>query len=294
MSYKASQHLSLTGIDVSDKTPEQLKSMFKQSLKDGIYGICFSAYEEGQQPGDILSEAQIEKRMQIIHPYIQSVRTFSCIEGNEWIPKVAKKYGLKTVVGAWLGEDVDKNQEEIEALIQLSNDGFVDIAAIGNEVLYREEMNEAQLIDYIHQVKAALPDVPVGYVDAYYKFVDHPKVAESCDVILANCYPYWEGCPLEYSLLYMKEMYRKAEYAGKGKKVIVTETGWPSQGSSLKASHPSEINAMKYFINTQQWSREEDIEIFYFTSFDESWKVGTEGDVGAFWGIWDKDGHLKY
>jgi len=27
---------------------------------------------------------------------------------------------------------------------------------------------------------------------------------------------------------------------------------------------------------------------------DESWKVGAEGDVGAYWGLWDKDGQPKY
>lgn len=294
MSYKATQELSLAGANLADKTPAEIKDLFLQTLENGMHGICFSAYEEGQQPGDILTEDQVEKRMKILAPYTKWVRSFSCIEGNELIPKVAKKYGLKTLVGAWLGKEADKNEEEIAALIQLAKEGLVDIAAVGNEVLYREEMEAEELIHYIQQVKTALPDVPVGYVDAYYKFVNFPQVSDACDVILSNCYPYWEGCPLEYSLLYMKEMYRQAQQAGKGKKVIVTETGWPSQGSSLKGSHPSEINAMKYFINSQKWSQEEDIELFYFTSFDESWKVGSEGDVGAYWGIWDKDEAVKY
>jgi exo-beta-1,3-glucanase (GH17 family) len=26
----------------------------------------------------------------------------------------------------------------------------------------------------------------------------------------------------------------------------------------------------------------------------ESWKVGSEGDVGSYWGIWDKDEQLKF
>ena len=51
---------------------------------------------------------------------------------------------------------------------------------------------------------------------------------------------------------------------------------------------------MRYFINTQQWSKEDNIEVMYFSSFDEAWKVGDEGDVGAYWGIWDKDGNSKF
>ena len=115
-----------------------------------------------------------------------------------------------------------------------------------------------------------------------------------CDVILANCYPYWEGCHIDYSLLYMKEMFYQASAAGAGKRVIITETGWPSQGTGLQAAQPSSENFMRYFINTQKWSSESDIEIFYFSSFDEAWKVGSEGDVGAYWGIWDKDENLKF
>ena len=64
-------------------------------------------------------------------------------------------------------------------------------------------------------------------------------------------------------------------------------------GGNFEGSYPSFENARNYFINTQQWSQADDIEIFYFSSFDESWKVGSEGDVGAYWGLWDKDGNLK-
>jgi glucan 1,3-beta-glucosidase len=53
-------------------------------------------------------------------------------------------------------------------------------------------------------------------------------------------------------------------------------------------------NALKYFSNAQQWAEEEEIEMFYFSSFDESWKVDSEGDVGAFWGLWDKEEKIKF
>jgi exo-beta-1,3-glucanase (GH17 family) len=156
-------------------------------------------------------------------------------------------------------------------------------------------LTEDELLDCIYRVKENLPNIPVGYVDAYYEFVARPKITEACDVILANCYPFWECCHIDYSLMYMKQMFYQALHAGGGlKQVIITETGWPSQGEDYKGALPSMENAMKYFINTQLWSKEEDVDIFYFTSFDESWKVGAEGDVGAFWGIWDKNELLKY
>ena len=294
MSFRKEKQLSLQGIDYTNKSKEDIHALFRKVLENGMHGLCYSAYEEGQQPGSILTKDQIRRRMEIIAPYTKWVRSFSCIEGNELVPQVAQEFGLKTLVGAWLGTDKSLNEQEIEGLIQLAQDGYVDVAAVGNEVLYRNDLSKEELLDYIHRVKKAIPHVEVGYVDAYYEFRDHPDVSAACDVILANCYPFWEGCHLDYSLLYMKQMYQQALDAGRGKKVIITETGWPNYGTSLKAAEPSDINTMKYFINAQKWSEQDDIEIFYFTSFDESWKVGAEGDVGAYWGIWDKNGSLKF
>jgi exo-beta-1,3-glucanase (GH17 family) len=294
MSFKPEKKLALAGIDLNNKTPEQIKELFREVLESGMHGLCYSAYEEGQKPGDILTEDQIRRRMKIIAPYTGWIRSFSCIEGNELVPKVAKDLGMKTMVGAWLGTDKDLNEKEIEGLIALAKAGLVDIAAVGNEVLYRNDLSKEELLEYINRVKKAIPDVQVGYVDAYYEFSVHPDVTAACDVILANCYPFWEGCHIDYSLVYMQQMYQQAVSAANGKKVIISETGWPSQGTNLDGAQPGRENAIKYFLNTQKWSKEAGIEIFYFSSFDESWKVGAEGDVGAYWGLWDKSGNLKF
>lgn len=294
MSYREDKIGSLAGLKLANKTPKGLHNLFKRVLKNGMHGLCFSPYEEGQEPGQQMTEKQIRRRMKIIKPYTKWIRSFSCTDGNEAIPRIAKEYGIKTLVGAWLGDDDDINKKEIAGLIKLAKEGYVDIAAVGNEVMYRKDLTEDELLAFMYEVKEAIPDIPMGYVDAYYEFSDRPKITEACDVILANCYPYWEGCSQEYALVYMRDMYNQAKNAGKGKKVIITETGWPSFGVGLQGAVPSTENAIKYFINSQVWSDNDDIEMFYFSSFDESWKVGAEGDVGAYWGLWDKDEKLKF
>ncbi len=297
MSFRTGKTMSLAGIagaDFVNKTEVEIKQIFETVLGDGMHGLCFSLYEDGQKPGDVITEEQVRRRMEIIKPYTKWVRSFSCTDGNELIPMVAKEYGLKTLVGAWLGDDPEINEREINGLIQLAKEGYVDIAAVGNEVMYRKDLTEDELIEFIKRVKNAIPDTPVGYVDAYYEFSSCPRITELCDVILANCYPFWEGCSFEYSLVYMKNMYYQVLGSAKGKKVIITETGWPSQGKGLQGALPSLENARNYFINTQLWSKSENIDVFYFASFDEAWKVGKEGDVGAYWGIWDKNQNLKF
>lgn len=280
--------------DFSEISTKKLAELWNETLVKGMHGICFSLYEDGQRPGDIITAEQVNRRIQILKPYSNWVRSFSCTEGNENIPRIANENGMKTLVGAWLGNDLELNEKEIENLITLAKEGCVDIAAVGNEVMYRGDLTEEQLLEYINRVKEALPNIPVGYVDAYYEFSHRPNITEACDVILTNCYPYWEGCPIEYSFHHMESMFNSAKDAGKGKRVIITETGWPSEGGSLKGAFASNENAMKYFIETQMWSKQNNIEIFYFSSFDESWKVGPEGAVGAYWGLWDKNEKLKF
>jgi len=294
MSFNADKVLALTGRNFEGLSKEELSALYNEVLESGMHGLCFSPYVEGQQPGDQLTEEQVRRRLEIIRPYTKWVRSFSCTEGNELIPIIAKELGMKTLVGAWLGKDDAINQAEVAGLIKLANEGYVDIAAVGNEVLYRKDLTEDELLGFIEHVKQAIPKVPVGYVDAYYEFELKPRITDACDVILANCYPYWEGCMQEYSLVYIKDMYQRALRAGKGKKVIITETGWPSQGTPLYGAVPSDENFMRYFINMQTWSKVDNIDMHYFSSFDESWKVGAEGDVGAYWGIWTKDEELKY
>ena len=294
MSNHYMRKLSLSGIDLSRHSVDVMRQLVRKILDDKIHGLSFSPYIEGQGPGTILEAPQIQQRLDIIKPHVNWIRSFSCTDGNELIPGIARKNNLKTMVGVWLDDDLEHNEKEMKNAIAIAKAGHASIFAVGNEVLLRDELTEDQLLGYIDRINEVAPDIPVGYVDAYFKFEDHPRVTAACDVILANCYPFWEGCPADFALLYMKDMYRRTKRVAKGKKIIVTETGWPNKGTPTDGAVPSFENAIKYFIDTYRWAEEDDIDIFYFSSFDESWKVDAEGDVGAYWGLWDKDGKPKY
>jgi len=278
----------------TDAERTQLETEFRAVLSHGVHGLCFSPYLEGQAPGAAIGEAQIRERLKVIQPYTGWVRSFSCTDGHEQTPRIAHELGLKTLVGAWLGTDREINEREIQGLIAVASAGHADIVAVGNEVLLREDMSEQELLGCIERVKRELAGVPVGYVDAYYLFEKHPHITAACDVVLTNCYPFWEGCPREQAVAYMQNMVERTRAAAPGKRIIISETGWPDQGSPFHGSVPSREGAMRYFVDTHNWAREDGIETFYFAAFDEAWKVGAEGDVGAYWGLWDKNGQPKF
>jgi exo-beta-1,3-glucanase (GH17 family) len=278
----------------TDAEQRTLHDSFRAVLRRGMHGLCFSPYLEGQAPGSQVAEQQIRERLAIIQPYTRWIRTFSCTDGHEQTPRIAHEMGIKTLVGAWIGTDAEINEREIAGVIAVARAGHADIVAVGNEVLLRGDMGEDELLACIQRVKDALPGVAVGYVDAYYLFELHPKITDVCDVVLTNCYPFWEGCPREGALAYMQSMVRRTRAAAPGKRIVISETGWPDRGSPFHGAVPSVDGAMAYFVDTFEWARQDGIDVFHFAAFDEAWKVGAEGDVGAYWGLWDKDGAPKF
>ena len=281
---------------LAGKSSAEIRALYAEQFQRGLYGICFSAYGEGQRAGDQLQAARVSRRIDLIAPHIRWVRSFACTDGHEVIPRLARARGLKTMVGAWISHDRQRNEREIGALVELAKDGQVDVAVVGNEVLLRGELAETELLDLIARVKASVPDgVRVGCVDAYYQFLERPALTAACDVLLPNCYPFWEAADIDVAAQYLRRMYGLVKAAGgEDKTVVIAETGWPGRGQSVAAAVPTEVNAMRYFIDVQQWARGEGVKLFYFSSFDEPWKLAQEGEAGTQWGLWDKDERPKY
>lgn len=282
-------------LSFTELSTDELLARLRKVLDIGLHGISFSAYEGSQSPAisSQLTEEQVRRRLTAIAPHVRWIRTFSCCDGNEIAPRVAKELGLKTLVGAWIGDDPDKNRAEIEAVIELARAGHADLVAVGNEVLLRGELEPADLVGLMAEVRAALPGIPVGYVDAYFIFVEHPELAAACDFLPLNCYPFWEEIPLDKAVPYAREMVRHVQALAGDRPVLIAETGWPTQGAPQGPAVPSLRNLALYLLNILAWTDAEELPLFWFSAYDEAWKVGKEGDCGAFWGLWDANGGLK-
>ena len=73
------------------------------------------------------------------------------------------------------------------------------------------------------RVRAALPpQVPVGCVDAYVEFLERPALVAACDLLLPNCYPFWEGANIDVAAQYVRRMHGLVKAAGGGAPILPT------------------------------------------------------------------------
>jgi exo-beta-1,3-glucanase (GH17 family) len=267
-----------------------------QSALVKIHGFNFSPYIDGQDPnhGAVVSLAQVQARMALIAPYTVWVRSFGMTRGLEHIPPVARTHGLKVAAGAWIGRDLDKNNLEVASLIAAAVAGHVDIAIVGSEALLRGDVTAAQLIAYIQQVRQAVPaQVQVATADTFNVLLANPAVVAAGDVVFPNIYGYWMGVPLANAVCALETAYQQIVAMAGGRRVIISETGWPSAGNAVGGAVPSAQNAADYFLQFVSWAKANNVEYFYFQSLSEDWKAAYEGPQGAHWGVFDKDGVIK-
>jgi exo-beta-1,3-glucanase (GH17 family) len=261
-----------------------------------VYGLDFSPYEDGQSPDwrTPVSLAQLRERMAIIQPYTRWVRSFGSADGLEFSGAVARELGLKAALGAWISSDLSANEAQLANLIAAAQRGEADMLVVGSEVMRRRELSEGQLIDYIRRVRQAVPaSVLVTTADVYGEILGRPALRAACDLLFVNYYPYWEGIGIARALAVLEARHRDLVAAADGKRVVVSETGWPSDGDPVGEAVPTEENARRYFVDFARWADKNAVDYFYFSALDETWKVAQEGPQGGHWGLWDKDGRLK-
>lgn len=112
-------------------------------------GVTFDPTKKDEDGHNIVThkEEDIDKDLALLEGKFHAVRTYSVLKGLHKVPELAVKHNLNVTLGAWIEGDLEKNNQEVETLIQLSNTDNRKIVRlmVGNEVLLRKEATQAQL-----------------------------------------------------------------------------------------------------------------------------------------------------
>lgn len=233
---------------------------------------------------NIPTAARIRSDLKTLSPITKAIRLYSSTGGVELVPPIANETGLKVMVGAWIDKNINRNEREMAAAVELAKrNSNVNGIVVGNETIYRGEQKVSDLIKMIQKVKSQV-NIPVTTGEIWNIWIENPELASSVDFIAAHILPYWEGFSDKQAVDQALIIYQKLRDAFPGKRIVIAEFGWPSSGYNLKSAMPGPFEqavTLRTFV-----SRAEAIGMEYniVEAIDQPWKY-FEGGVGPYWGI---------
>jgi exo-beta-1,3-glucanase (GH17 family)/cellulose synthase/poly-beta-1,6-N-acetylglucosamine synthase-like glycosyltransferase len=225
------------------------------------------------------------------------IRTYTVSNGMDQVPAIARRYGMTVSLGLWIDSDLDANEKEIETGIRvaLANRRVVDRVFVGNESILRGDVTSDQLNDYIRRVRAALPNrIKVTTAEPWSTWLLSPEIGQYVDIISIHLIPYWEGVPVKDSLVFLQHAYDHVQQEFPDKPIVIGEAGWPSEGRTHRGAEASRSNEAYFIRAFVQLAMEKGYDYYLIEAYDQPWKGGNEGAVGAYWGLFDAMGTPKF
>jgi exo-beta-1,3-glucanase (GH17 family)/cellulose synthase/poly-beta-1,6-N-acetylglucosamine synthase-like glycosyltransferase len=248
--------------------------------------VSYAPFEGTGHPDvdNIPSVEKIRADMKRLAPLTRAIRLYSSTGGVELVPPIAAEFGLKVTVGAWIDKNSDRNEREIDSAINLArrNSNVIGVV-VGNETVYRGEQKVDDLIELIKRVKKSV-NVPVTTGEIWNIWRDNPQLGYSVDFIAAHVLPYWENFTANQAVDQAVSMYQLLRDQFPGKRIVIAEFGWPSEGYNLRNAVPGPFEQAMVLRNFVSRAEAIGMEYNIVEAIDQPWKF-FEGGVGPYWGI---------
>lgn len=277
----------------SSKVEQQQSAPSSYSAPSGSssgssYGITYSPYNSDQS---CKTSDQINKDLDTLEGY-GSIRMYGtdCDQAGPIIG-AAKSKGWKVFAGLFNIKDVQSQVAQLKTAVQNNAGGdwsIIDTVSVGNEGVNNGQYSVSDVKAAVDATKAALPSEYKGSVvtvDTFTAIISNPELCSVGDYTAANCHAFFDGgVTADKSGQWVLEQSQRVSEACGGRKVVITEAGWPSSGSTNGKAVPSKEN---------QAAAVEDLKsaftsnIFLFTAFNDYWKQNTAATFGVeqYWGI---------
>jgi glucan 1,3-beta-glucosidase len=260
---------------------------------DKLDCVSYAPFRGDQDPfgPDVpVDPRQIEQDLIQLKAITGCVRTYSTDRGLDQIPEIARRHGLKVMLGLWLSNQPELNRKQIETAVALAKryPDVVESVIVGNEVLLRGEMSAPALAQTIRTVKAQVP-VPVTYADVWEFWLRYRELAPAVDFITIHILPYWEDIPIPAAEAanHVEAIRGKVVEAFPGKDILLGEFGWPSAGRMREGARPSRATQARLVQEIAAQGRRNHYRVNVIEAYDQPWKRQLEGTVGGHWGLYD-------
>jgi exo-beta-1,3-glucanase (GH17 family) len=267
----------------SSSAPSASPSKASDSSNAG-YGITYSPYNSD---GTCKSADQVNSDFASLDGY-SLFRIYGC--DCEQVPNVVsavKAKKAKIFLGVYNIADVASEVQSIISAVS-SDWSIVDTISIGNE-LVNQGTAASTVVAAINTARSLLTAAgytgPVVTVDTFNAIIANPELCEASDYAAANCHAFFDSTSTASNAgNYVSEQAARVKEACGGKKVVITESGWPWKGDSNGAAVPSVENQQTAIASIKS---KFDKDIILFSAYDDGWKKNFEGSFNCeqYWGF---------
>jgi exo-beta-1,3-glucanase (GH17 family)/cellulose synthase/poly-beta-1,6-N-acetylglucosamine synthase-like glycosyltransferase len=242
------------------------------------------------------TEAQIDEDLALLGKRAINIRTYTTRGTLAAVPRLALKHKLQVISGAYLYPTMpERTEEEILGVIKAANENKNVIRVIvGNESVLRKDYSLAEIIPILERVRQATRK-PVSTAEPWHVWRDNPELANHVDYLAVHMLPYWEGVPVASAVDYIVDKMQLLEKLFPGKRIVITEVGWPSDGRTREGAEASTANQALFLRRFIHRAKQESYTYYIMEAFDQPWKERTaEGGAGAYWGVYDANRQPKF
>jgi glucan 1,3-beta-glucosidase len=236
----------------------------------------------------------IEADLRLLKAVTGCVRTYGLDHGLDAVPAIARKLGLRVVLGAWIGRDAAANEIQLRRALDLAREyrDVVQLLVVGNEVLLRRELAPEALAALLARARRESA-VPVAYADVWEFWLRHgPVLREHVHIVAAHILPYWEDEPVgvEHAVDHVHAVAAQLQKHFGNTPVYIAETGWPAAGRQRGPAVPGTLQQAHFVRGMLARQAAQPLQFNLIEAFDQPWKRALEGAMGGAWGLFDADG----
>ncbi|MDT8386773.1 MAG: glycosyltransferase [Thiogranum sp.] len=261
-----------------------------------IQGFAFSPFQKDENPNwnKFPSPEEIENDLILLAGKTHAIRTYSVDKTLGEIPRLAEKHDINVALGAWVDADTERTRKEINKALGIAVRAHNVVRIfVGNEVLLRGDIPVEELIEHLDMAQSET-DIPISTAEPPYIWKNYPELVDHVDYIAIHLLPYWEGISVDTAVDFVVNNVNEIKQLYPDKPIVIAEVGWPSNGRTIKdavASNAAEATFLRRFLAR---AVEEKYTYYLMEAFDQTWKRDLEGEVGAYWGVYDVERQPKF
>ncbi|SCU86381.1 LAFA_0E00386g1_1 [Lachancea sp. 'fantastica'] len=251
----------------------------------GAKGITYTPYSDSgscKSSSDIASELAQLSGFDIIRLYGVDCDQVSAVLQN-------KASNQKLFLGIYYTDAIQDGVNTIKSAID-AHGSWDDVYAvsIGNELVNSGAASVSQVGSLVSEGKSALKSAgysgPVVSVDTFIAVINNPGLCEYSDFMAVNAHAYFDyNTAASDAGTWLNQQIQRVWGACNGNKnVLITESGWPSQGETLGKAVASKQNQVSAIDSIKSSCGNA---VILFTAFNDYWKADGAYGCEKYWGI---------